>query len=61
MRVHVDKTCVCRVDNDVRQTLVAGKRYDGIPAKEARRLQREGCLVIIEGKSLEGKSDGNSV
>ena len=50
MRVHVDKTCGCRVDEETRQTLVAGKRYGGIPAKEARRLQREGCLVILEGK-----------
>lgn len=56
MRVQVDKTCVCRVDKETRQTLTAGKRYDDIPAKEARRLQREGCLVI-----LEGKPDGNGV
>lgn len=56
MRVQVDKTCDCRVDKDTRQTLIAGKRYDGIPAKEARRLQREGCLVIIESRS-----DGDSV
>lgn len=55
MLVHVDKDCDCRVDKDTRQSLQAGKRYD-IPAKEARRLAREGVLVM-----LKGKPDGDSV
>ena len=49
MLVQVDKDCDCRVDKDTRQSLQAGKRYD-IPAKEARRLQREGFLVMLKGR-----------
>lgn len=54
MKIEVERKCEYRAEGSARRILPAGWRGD-IPAKEARRLAKEGAVILLDARARGAK------